>query len=239
MTKRAAYEFLSALQQTLEAKLPTPDIIRKMVEDIKNKPVNTRTEIEKLACGENNVFYLALPFIFDQVKAASGFDDTAARKSILCEYHSKFPQYSSGNSFRSRQGHPFGKNIKADVSDILKYWRNPYNPSFPANQAYPELCLRSPFMFRTIFEGKYFKAGSVAAAEQALVTGVWEVAYYRGLPWNYEYGCLLAYDASPDASLKETWASVGAKRLFWEDANVFVMVVRGENADVQSVSLSN
>ena len=78
-------------------------------------------------------------------------------------------------------------------------------------------------MFRTIFEGKYF-AGSNLNWPKKIVSGVWEAVHYRVLPWDYDYSCLLAYDASPGAYLKEAWASVIAKRLFWEDANIFVMV---------------
>ena len=68
------------------------------------------------------------------------------------------------------------------------------------------------------------------------MAGVYEVAFYRGLPpassaqatkldWGYDFACLLAY--SDGAYLQEAWDLVTSKRLFWDDAHVFVMIVRG------------
>jgi hypothetical protein len=84
-----------------------------------------------------------------------------------------------------------------------------------------------------VFDAKYFVSNSEAEAKKALVGGVYEVACYRGLPpdattkhgWDYDYGCLLAYDASDDGILKKAWASVTHKSEFWDGGNIYVMVI--------------
>ena len=65
--------------------------------------------------------------------------------------------------------------------------------------------------------------------------------FYRGLPsiaprkegeagWDYEFACLLAYDASENGELAALWDAVNAKDTFWEGANIFIMIVRGMNS---------
>jgi hypothetical protein len=42
------------------------------------------------------------------------------------------------------------------------------------------------------------------------------------------YACLLAFDASPDGTLQQSWESLPGKvkRGFWEGANVYAMILR-------------
>ena len=58
---------------------------------------------------------------------------------------------------------------------------------------------------------------------------VCETVFYRRLPacdgWAYDFGCLVAYDVSSRAYLRAAWESVASKPLFWDHANVFVMIV--------------
>jgi hypothetical protein len=80
------------------------------------------------------------------------------------------------------------------------------------------------------------------AAETALVEGIYQSFFYRGLPtlpstpkhaaWDYLFACLLAYDASPDASLITAWRNLPAvvKEGCWEGANIYVMVLRGRKS---------
>ena len=93
-----------------------------------------------------------------------------------------------------------------------------------------------------MFEGKYFDHGSPAKAEAELVENIYQAFFYRALPmvpgnanrpaWDYEFACLLACDASPDGALLNAWnkipPNVREGFRFWEGANVFIMVVRGE-----------
>ena len=66
----------------------------------------------------------------------------------------------------------------------------------------------------------------------ALVAGIYEAMFYRGLPkeddeslWNYDYGCLVAYDASKSRALHAAWEAVTCKSDFWMGGNIFVMIL--------------
>jgi hypothetical protein len=75
-----------------------------------------------------------------------------------------------------------------------------------------------------------------------LATNIYQAFFYRGLPyvppkksspaWDYEFACLLAYDASDAGSLRQAWNGLDTevKNCFWDGANVYVMILRG--ADV-------
>jgi hypothetical protein len=102
------------------------------------------------------------------------------------------------------------------------------------------MALRPPCPHKIVFEGKLFRARGIPAAEKALVTGIYEVFFYRGLPpieesekhpaWDYDYGCLLAYDATPEGTLKDAWESLSSavKDACWDGASVYVMILRGK-----------
>jgi hypothetical protein len=89
-----------------------------------------------------------------------------------------------------------------------------------------------------VFEGKYFERGAAKKAETDLVTNIYQAFFYRSLPridgtakrpaWDYDYGCLLACDASPEGTLRAAWdgLSTKVKEGFWDGANIYVMVVR-------------
>jgi hypothetical protein len=106
-------------------------------------------------------------------------------------------------------------------------------------QSCPDFALRKPFAHSIVFEGKYFARGSKEYAARQLVADLYQAFFYRGLPsveatkrghpeWDYDYACLLAFDASPAGSLKDAWDSLGSsvKKSFWEGANIFVMIIR-------------
>ena len=76
--------------------------------------------------------------------------------------------------------------------------------------------LREPCRHKIVFEGKYFSNGSLTYAQKELVGDIYQAFFYRGLPfvpqtrrgrakWDYDYSCLLAYDASPMGTLKAAW----------------------------------
>jgi hypothetical protein len=72
------------------------------------------------------------------------------------------------------------------------------------------------------------------------VAGIYEAFFYRALPelqdggryapWKYDYACLLAYDASPGATLKAAWKSLGpqVRESFWASGNIKVMILGGQ-----------
>jgi hypothetical protein len=234
--KEGAFRFLVGLSEFLNEHLPGPDNIRAEVNRRWNKPAHERTCEDKLACKENLFLYhFALPLIFEYVRNSTGMNKGEIVRSMRGEYHAKFPQLLSSNARRS-QGHPFGKSHTKNPADIMAKWRA--QQVNPLNQAYPDLCITAPFPYSIVFDAKFCDAGNATSAERALVSGVYEAVFYRGLPrslsrppspsaWDYEYGCLLAYDASPGSYLRRAWDSVASKSLFWEDANVFVMILRG------------
>ena len=72
------------------------------------------------------------------------------------------------------------------------------------------------------------------------MTDIYQAFFYRGLPslpaakkrpdWNYDYACLMAYDASTLGTLSSAWRDLPlqTRRSFWEGANVYVMILRPE-----------
>jgi hypothetical protein len=104
----------------------------------------------------------------------------------------------------------------------------------------PDLALRAPFPHKILFEGKYFASGTAQFAARELVKNIYQAFFYRGLgpvpainghaEWNYDYACLLAYDASPHGTLLAAWNDLGEpiRQSFWESANVYVMILGGQ-----------
>jgi hypothetical protein len=100
------------------------------------------------------------------------------------------------------------------------------------------LALRAPAKYRTVFEAKYY-SGPSTGAEEELVRNIYQAFFYRALPrlpkterhaaWDYEFACVLAYDATPDGDLLEAWKTLPAsvKSACWTGANVYVMILRG------------
>jgi hypothetical protein len=239
--KRGAYDFLAGLQKRLNSQLPAPEIMRAEVLKRWEKPKDEKCEQEKVANKENIFFYhFALPEIWNHVLSIDGIDADRAKKSLRGEYVEKFPNFISANTRRT-EGHPFGKqyqfeiNLEEKLTKIMDRWKKPKG-SFALNESYPDLSLTEPFPFKILFEAKFFEGKSLASAERALVAGVYETAFYRGIPpslsedksgWGYDFGCFLAYDASDGAYMQQAWDSVASKSMFWDGANIFVMIVRG------------
>jgi hypothetical protein len=233
-TKRSAHEFLSGLEVQLNESLPHADVLTNVSRHW-DKPKSEKSPQELLACKENVFLYhLVLPEIWKRLARVDGMDAAKATAALRCEYFAKFPAFASSNAFR-RQGHPFSKKLGMGAGEIFESWKKPVG-SYPLNQAYPDLAITAPSPFEIVFDAKYFEQSSFGAAVDALVGGVYEVVHYRGLPagttrsgapWRHEYGCLLAYDATPDMCLRQAWETVECKDMFWDDANIFVMILRG------------
>ena len=75
------------------------------------------------------------------------------------------------------------------------------------------------------------------AAKTELVKSLYQCFYYRGQPkvpesdthasWDYDYACLVAYDASKSRSLVNAWKRVKAEveKECWNASNIFAMVL--------------
>ncbi|MET3364249.1 hypothetical protein [Bradyrhizobium ottawaense] len=227
--KQAAYDFLKQLENRLHDAAPPPMDLKSMVDAVWRKPKHLKTEREKIESKENIPFFsFAIPQIFELGKAQASLSDTEMRKALRCVYYRKFPEFSASNVFR-KSGYPFSKKWGLSTEEVMRSWQKPQSGT-PANQAWPEAGLATPFPWGILFEAKYFEGENLRAAEASLVSGVYETAFYRGLPddadWSYDFGCLLAYDVSEDGYLKQAWEAVADKKLFWEHGHLFVMIVR-------------
>jgi hypothetical protein len=229
--KDDAFAFFIALESALNHSLPNPSAMKKEMLNICNEGASEHRIREN-----QFLYHFVMPLIHKQMQTVPGIGPGEARHALLCEYHAKISDISSGNAMR-RAGSPFGKAIGRPVQQIMSDWTKD-NRSFPLNQAYPDIAIRDPFPHRIVFDAKYFDSDSSAAATKSLVEGIYEAGHYRGLPkvpplsaekpgWDYEFGCLLAYDASDDGVLTAAWNTVTNKQAFWDGGNVFVMIVRG------------
>ena len=186
----------------------------------------TATAQHKITCRENIwLYFCCLQDIFDTVVDLFRLSPEDARKAIGGEYHSKFPNFMGHNPFR-QIGHCLPKSGKS-TSCIYNKWQG--HKRLPIFQSYPDLAIKDPAPVRIVFDAKYFTGGD---AELALVEGMRELAYYRGLPKSgeggslYDFGCLLAYDASKDGALFKKWHSIEDKDFFWRSSNIKPIILR-------------
>jgi hypothetical protein len=235
-SKDRALEFLKKLEQTLNKNLPGPiemEIrIRQTVTAAKTDDNQKHLRLPEAAFLNG----LALPILFDMLKIG-GLSMEQARRALLNEYHRTMPEVSCQSPIRWER-HPFRKILGCSTSDIYGGWANP-EKGHALTQSCPDFSLRDPFPHSILFEGKYFPRGSLEFAQRQLVALIYEAFFYRGLPrlagtkkhpeWSYDYACLLAYDASPAATLSSAWKGLDARtqRSFWDGANVYVMILRG------------
>jgi hypothetical protein len=232
-SKQDALSFLHELEDLLNAKLPPSTIMKKAVRDIvassRNKTLPKHLRSPEAAFLRRYV----IPNVFEFLQARS-MQKEDARKALLAEgfLNSDLKQYCSGSPARAER-HPFSKLINSTSTEIVRKWRG----KSPLTGPCPDLALRSPF--KIVFEGKYFEQGSPDKAGRDLVTNIYQAFFYRALPyveakangiaWDYDFACLLAYDASRNATLYNAWHSLlqQTKDAFWNGANVFVMILRG------------
>jgi hypothetical protein len=135
------------------------------------------------------------------------------------------------------ESHPFSKFVGTSAKQVINKWKA--KDGSPFTQSCPDFATRKPFPYNIVFEGKYFLRGSPDFAERELVNNIYQAFFYRALPyvppnrsgisWDYDFSCLLAYDASDNGSLLSAWKNLPEKvrRGFWDGANVYVMILRG------------
>lgn len=235
--RRGAKRFLSGLEEHLNGNIPCP---LKAVEEIEAVVKQAKaSEQDRAKRGHEGAFlnhFVARP-LYEFVMRELGLSAEEACSAFLSESYRSLPGIASGTPARSRK-HPFTKVTKVSPGGVIARWKT-HNP---LTQSCPDIALRSPSPYTIVFEGKYFRKGGRQAAETALVDGIYQSFFYRGLPplsptrrhagWTYEFACLMAYDASPDASLLNAWRSLPAivKEGCREGANIYVMVLRGSKA---------
>jgi hypothetical protein len=176
--------------------------------------------------------------LYDFISQQPGMDKNKARQALLSESYKQLPEISSGSPSR-REPHPFKKVIGMTPKQVIKQWKG-QAPGSPVVQSSPDLALRDPFPFKTVIEGKYFPKGGIEAAETILATNIYQAFFYLGLSylpetkthpaWDYNYACLLAYDATDEGHLLRAWEVLDprVKRGCWEGANIYVMILQGK-----------
>jgi hypothetical protein len=238
-TKDQALEFLKELEKTLNRSLLGPTEMKSWIRDTiavaKTNDKQKHLRLPEAAFLNGQV----LPVLFELLKTYGGLSTESAQQALLNEYHRTMPDISRRSPIRWER-HPFRKMLGASPGDIYQGWTNP-EKGRALTQSCPDFSLRDPFPHAILFEGKYFASGSLEFAQRQLVTDIYQAFFYRGLPrlattkkhpeWNYDYACLIAYDASPMATLTSAWTALHlrTRRSFWEGANVYVMILRGSN----------
>jgi hypothetical protein len=236
-TKDQAFEFLKELEKTLNTRLPGPSDmeswIRSTVRAAKTDDKQKHLRLPEAAFLNGR----ALPVLFELLKSHAGLSREQAQQALLSEYYRTTPDISRQSPIRWER-HPFRKVLGASASDIYRGWTNP-EEGRALTQSCPDFSLRDPFPHSILFEGKYFSSGSLEYAQRELVKDIYQAFFYRGLPrlaatkkhpeWNYDYACLMTYDASPKGTLAAAWKALHrhTRQSFWVGANVYVMVLRG------------
>jgi hypothetical protein len=201
--KDQALEFLRELESALNKNLPGPEDMRT---EIQTTVREAKPDEKKKHLRSPEAAFLngkALPILFDVLKSDAGLTAEQAHQALLSEYHRTTPNLSRQSPIRWER-HPFRKILGARASEIYRGWTSP-DEGGALTQSCPDFALRAPFPHSILFEGKYFPRGSLEYAQRELVKDIYQAFFYRGLPrlaatkkhpeWNYEYACLMAYDA--------------------------------------------
>jgi hypothetical protein len=236
-SKESAFKFLASLEEALNERLPDPGSMRAEVRDIVADSREQQTSPHKRKPEDAFLHHFVFPVLFEAVQTVGGFGAGGARESLLSEFHTNFPEWASTTPARPSNGwHPFQKVFNSDPAELMARWKQG-----KLYQACPDFALRAPFPHKIVFEGKYFERGSAESAERELVVDAYQAVFYRALPaiaatsksrgWDYDYSCLLAYDASVGGHLLNAWTQIpeNVRQGFWDGGNVYVMILRGND----------
>jgi hypothetical protein len=245
MTARdQAHEFLRLLERELIANLPPPRAMRQWIEKTvtESQTDHKRRHLRKpeFALLNGQVLPVLSKLLRSQPDCAQEAD---ARRALLNEFHPSMQEISTHSPARTLK-HPFSKVMGKNPREIYARWAG--QTKKPALiQSWPDFALRRPFPHKVVFEGKYFPSGSLDNARVELVKDIYQAFFYRGLPivpegskgraaWDYDYGCLLAYDGSQAGSLRRAWTDLPAevRSSFWSGANIYVMILGGNSEPV-------
>lgn len=236
--KADAFAFLEDLERAIAQKAPKGTAmereVRRTIKEAKTNPAKKHLGSSEAAFINSFV----IPVLFDQIlKHRSKLTNPQAREALLSESHGRMPEFSAKSPSRAKK-HPFEKIIGDSPESIYSRWSGTSRKRGPT-QSCPDFALTHPFPHRVVFEGKYFASGSKKTAESKLVKDIYQAFFYRGLPqvdatkrnpeWNYDYACLLGFDASPEGSLKSAWDELdkAVRESFWEGGNIYVMILGG------------
>lgn len=232
--KDEAKNFLQTFERELNAALPRDRAIEAEIRSIITD-AKTDTSKRHLRLPEAVLLnHYVLPVLYKELQVQVRLSADDAKRALLNEYHRSTPDISQRSPIRAMR-HPFRKVLGASPASVYKEWRSGAKGAL--TQSCPDFALQAPFPHSIVFEGKYYSSGSLAYAEKQLATNLYQAFFYRGLPrldatkkhpeWNYDYACLLAFDASRDGTLKQAWRNLGQtmQESFWSGANIYVLIV--------------
>lgn len=235
-SKSEALKFLQILHAQLNRRLPAAPAMQDRVSKLLELG---RTDPEyRHLCSAEHAFTrgIALPMINEELTGTFGLSQADAREALLSEGWANFKSISSNTPARTVR-HPFDKAMASDAWTIYQKWMKK-TARLPLTQSCPDFALRPPAPHKVVFESKYFAGGSSNKAARDLVEDLYQAFFYRALPptdnhqkrpWDYDYGCLFAFDASIDGAFRDAWEALDqdVKDGFWDGANVYVMMLSG------------
>jgi len=236
-----ARAFFKRLERHLASAIPPPEAVRQdlaaTVKAAKALPPKSPGKACSFPEGAFLNGYVIRP-LHQFLVTECRFSPEEARQALLTESHLNNPDASSGSPVRPGAV-PFRK-LASSPRAVLDSWRARKGQKAVrplVQNACPDLAIREPSPVRVVFEAKYFCSERESAAERELVASIYQAFFYRALPrrpptktaagWDYEYACVLMYDASPNAVLLRTWKSLprAVEAACWTGANVYVMVL--------------
>lgn len=221
--REGAWKFLKGLEEHLGRNI-NPGVVREFVRESKGSNYES-----------NFVNAFMLPSISEYLRQTlSPADAVTAFLTESVDAREK-QGLASGTPASSHQ-HLFTKVLGVSAKTLVDMWWGTGKKK-PLSQSCPDWAFRSPCQHTVVFECKLFRKGGLDAAKTELVKSIYQCFYYRGQPkvpasgrhteWDYDYACLVAYDASERGCLIEAWKRIDAKvgKECWNASNIFVMVL--------------
>ena len=234
--RQGARSFFEGLEAHLNQSIPCPAETQEKLAALVKRARSSANKYERRNALHEGAFLYecVFPAVYRFVGDWPNMDPQKAKQALLCEGYIHIPKIASGTPRRWLE-HPFSKATGATRTSIMRRWK----AGTLVEDSCPDMALRAPFPFKTVFECKYFRQGGPEVGKSALVDGVHEAFFYLGLArlpergkhaaWDYDFACFLALDASNGGSLIEAWKGVSedVKSNIWESANIYVMILRG------------
>jgi hypothetical protein len=233
-TLEDARKFLEGLKECFNSMWQSGAVKKKMQEfEEKARSKNPNRRDLQRETYFSNTFVVPTINAYLRERLFDGVESDAC-KALLAEGYVNFKEIASGTPMSAFK-QPFTKQFDTVGRIVKSWWDTSKEP--PTPNACPDFALRAPCPFKVVGETKYFRKGRIDAAKSEIVRGIYQCFYYRGLPkanktangfpWDYDYACLLAYDASGNDVLAKAWETLNpkVKEACWNSANVFVMVL--------------
>ena len=229
MNNPEVWHFLDDLTRELGEKLPEKGTLMSEIVTIVERAKETRTKPQSNYPAGAFLHEYLIPCVHTYLATVKG-SEAAAKEMLLAEGYTHHPREAFGTP-ASPISHPFDKILGASAANLLVKWTGT-KPSSHLARACPDLALRGPH--KVVFEVKYFRDGG-GSPSSALASGIYQAAFYRGLPrvevrgreWDYPFACLLAYDATKEGKLLSAWQIIprDVRDAFWNSSNVFVAIL--------------